>query len=116
MMFLTLRRSRYGRTLLAFAAALAICGSFGLHPEPACAAAPSARDSVPLWSVVAAADGESHACLACLAHRSVSLPRLTGVVLQPGVSVAAFSARLAPHPANSKTAPHEGRAPPPAHS
>ncbi|MGH9317826.1 MAG: hypothetical protein ACRD1P_12065 [Thermoanaerobaculia bacterium] len=115
-MFPALRKSRYGQTVLALAGLLAISSSFGLHREPECAAARRAGNSTPVWTLVDAFNHATHGCLACLAHRSVSLPRLSGVILQPGVSVAAAVTRPAPRPANLETAPYEGRAPPPAHS
>ena len=115
-MFQALRRSRYGQTVLALAGLLAISSSFGLHPEPAQAAAPVAAEPGPALGVPQLANAGTHGCLACLAHRSVSLPRLSGVILQPGVRVAAAVTRPAPRPANLETAPYEGRAPPPAHS
>ncbi len=111
-MFQALRRSRYGQTVLALAGVLAISSSFGLHPEPACAVALRTADSAPVWTLAEASNGATHGCLACLAHRSVSLPRLSGVVLQPGASVAAAAARPTSPPASLETAPHQGRAPP----
>ncbi|HSS44432.1 MAG TPA: hypothetical protein VLO07_03740 [Thermoanaerobaculia bacterium] len=114
-MFPALRKSRYGQTLLALAGLLAISSSFGLHREPDCTTSRLADSSTPVWTLVELSDETSHGCLACLAHRSVSLPRLSGVVLQPGASVAVDVARPAPRLASLETAPYEGRAPP-AHS
>jgi hypothetical protein len=112
-MFHTLRKARFGRAALTLAGFLAIMSSFGLHPEPAQSASLPAAGSLPAWSLDQSPGQTSHDCLACLAHRWVSLTRLAGVILQPGTSVAAA---LAPREAFSRRAwrpDHEGRAPPP---
>ena len=111
-MFQPLRRSGYGQTVFALAALLAISSAFGMHPEPTSARPLPSVDSSPLWTPVDVSDQVSHGCLACLAHRSVSLPRLCGAVLEPGASVTTAVARPTPQPADIKTAPHQGRAPP----
>jgi hypothetical protein len=69
------RAARSGRVLLLAAALLALAGSFGLHPEPlAEEGVPSS--AAPEWSTGASTDSATHGCMACLAHRSVSLSGL----------------------------------------
>jgi len=111
-MFPALRKSRSTQTALALAGALAISSSLGLHPEPACDPSLLAAGSQPAVGVLDFDHAASHGCMACLAHRSVSLPRLAGAVLQPGPRVAAFSAQRLSNPPGLETATHEGRAPP----
>lgn len=111
-MFHTLRKARFARAALSLAGFLAIMGSFGLHPEPAQSANLPAAGSMPAWSVDQGPDPAAHDCLACLAHRWVSLTRLAGVILQPGTSVAATLAPTEVSPRRVWRPDHEGRAPP----
>jgi hypothetical protein len=109
-MFRSSRIARLGRVAALVAGILAVGGSFGLHPEPA-ASAPATTH--PEWSVSGAgAEAAPHVCLACLAHRSIPLPRLTSVVFTPRPVV-----RIAPSTETSPVArlesrSREGRAPP----
>ena len=111
-MFGTLRRARLTRAALSLAGFLAIMGSFGLHPEPAQSAILPTAGSLPAWSVDQSPGQASHDCLACLAHRWVSLTRLAGVILQPGRSVSAALAPREAFPRRVWRPDHEGRAPP----
>ena len=103
--------ARTGRIAALLAGFLSVAGGFGLHPEPVTLSpAPDAR--IEWIGPAGGADASPHICLACLAHRTIPLPRLTAVVLapRPAVCAAAFApivsiARLESHPA-------EGRAPP----
>src|SRR6476646_4111190 len=87
-MLLPMRKARFGQFALMIAGFLAVSGSFGLHPEPeptlSAAAFPS---SAPGFTADRIAGEAQHGCLACLAHRSISLPRLAAVVLQTGSAV-----------------------------
>lgn len=75
------RAARSGRILLLAAALLAVAGSFGLHPEPGIEGREGregrlASSVAPEWNAGVSADAVAHGCLACLAHRSVSLAGL----------------------------------------
>jgi len=111
-MLRTFRSLRLGQMALAIASVLAVTGSLGLHPEPAGAVPRHAADGLARWDSPRGPDKTSHDCLACLAHRSFSIPRLAGVVLQPGTAVTvSFCSRTErPRPAPART--HAGRAPP----
>jgi hypothetical protein len=104
------RIARLGRIAALVAGILAVSGSFGLHPEPV---ADSTASAQPEWSAPgAASEASPHICLACLAHRSIPLPRLSSVVFTPRpVACAAPSAETAPL-ARLASPPREGRAPP----
>lgn len=110
-MLRALKKVRFGQIALLAAGFLAVSGSFGLHPEPD----PSAGPTTPRvgWTT-ADSSGQSapHACLACLAHRSLSLPGLAAVVLAPGSSVIAAAVAAPSLLARLDPTPHEGRAPP----
>jgi hypothetical protein len=110
-MFSTLRTARLGQLAFALACVLAITGSVGLHPEPT-GFSPEENRSGAAWNSPQAPDRPTHSCLACLAHRTVSLPRLFGVVLAPGATVASAARPRSPLPASLAATPHEGRAPP----
>src|SRR5229473_5668874 len=86
-MLRTFRSLRLGQMALAIASVLAVTGSLGLHPEPAVAHSQQTSDGSAQWQAPGGQDNTNHDCLACLAHRSVSLPRLSGVVLEPGSAV-----------------------------
>jgi hypothetical protein len=111
-MLRTFRSLRLGQMALAFASVLAVTGSLGLHPEPAVVSSQPASDGSAQWQAPGGQDTATHDCLACLAHRSLSLPRLSGVVLEPGTAVAlSFWWRTErPLPPPGRT--HAGRAPP----
>jgi len=110
-MILSLRIARLGRAAALVAGFLAVAGSFGLHPEPqrvAPAAAVEAQWSAPAGNL----ETSPHVCLACLAHRSIPLPRLSAVDLTPRPAASA-SPSAAPAPlARLESHPREGRAPP----
>lgn len=111
-MLRALRTARCGQVVLWIAGFLAIAGSFGLHPEPDRAASLAPAAPLPGWISPLPAGNASHDCLACLAHRSVSLARPSGVVLQPGLILAVvFSPRVI-RLGRVESRHHEGRAPP----
>jgi len=110
-MFRSLRTGRFGQVALLIAGFLAVAGSFGLHPEPERGVAASSAGAK--WSALdGSGDNSPHVCLACLAHRSISVPRLSSVVLAlrsaAPAAVSAAPSRLARLEAH----PREGRAPP----
>ncbi|HKA35871.1 MAG TPA: hypothetical protein VKH43_03575 [Thermoanaerobaculia bacterium] len=109
-MIRTSRITRFGRAAALAAGILSVVGSFGLHPEPEAAGCPPEH---PEWaSTPASAEAAPHACLACLAHRAIPLPRLNAVVFAPRpASPAAVSAAPVPI-ARLEAKPREGRAPP----
>src|SRR5215510_2703116 len=107
-----LRIARLAHLALGLACLLAVTGSIGLHPEPDGASEDSAASITGVWKVPQAPGAPSHGCLACLAHRSVPLTRLSGVVLAPVACVGTLSLLPAPHLSVHASAPHEGRAPP----
>lgn len=85
-MFLSMRKARFGQLALMIAGFLAISGSFGLHPEPE--AAQSVAITGISWNALdQTGETNPHLCVACLSHRSISLPRLAAVVLQPASAV-----------------------------
>lgn len=110
-MLLALRRARSARFVLLAAGFLAVSGSFGLHPEPGPLA--GRAQSRAGWTAANLLDrGSPHECLACLAHRSISLPGPSAVVLQSDSSIPAASP-ASPSPFSRLDAPLvEGRAPP----
>ena len=75
------RKSRFARALLLAAGLAAVCGSFGLHPEPASAGPDPA--SSPAVSPATPAARASHDCPACLAQRPVSFSSAQTVLLRP---------------------------------
>jgi len=90
---------------------LAVAGSFGLHPEPEPAQAAAAAGTG--WHALdRTGETNPHVCVACLSHRSISLPRLAAVVLQPASTVAQTE-DAAPSPLGRlEVQSREGRAPP----
>jgi hypothetical protein len=111
-MLRALRQARFVQFALAAASLLAITGSLGLHPEPAVAGGAMRQVSSASFQANRAAEGDSHACLACLAHRTVPLPGPAGVLLAP---IASVSRPLSPRPTDvlsTVALPHDGRAPP----
>ena len=110
-MFLSMRKARFGQIALILAGFLAVSASFGLHPElePGQASATAATG----WHAPElGAESNPHACVACLSHRSLSLPRPAAVVLQPASAVAP-ALDAAPSPLGRLEVPaREGRAPP----
>ena len=109
-MFRLSRISRLARVIALAAGVLAVGGSFGLHPEPDSVSPAPAQDQ---WATPStSAETSPHACLACLAHRAVPLPRLSAVVFAPRpASPASISADPVPL-ARLESKPREGRAPP----
>lgn len=105
------KTARLGRVAALLAGFLSVAGSFGLHPEPV-ADSPSPPAQAGWAAPGADLDATPHVCLACLAHRSVPLPRLSSVVLAPR-PVAPTAACAAAIPlARLEAPPSEGRAPP----
>lgn len=111
-MFRSMRKARFGQLALLIAGFLAVSGSFGLHPEPEPAQAVAAAAGSGWNALDTTGESNPHACLACLSHRSISLPRLAAVVLQQASAVAPV-ADAAPSPLGRlEVQPREGRAPP----
>ena len=115
-MFHAFRAARLGRAALLLAAAFAVAGSFGLHPEPGgdlrAARSVFAGSSGRAWTAVPDSDGQTDPCTACLAHRSVSL---TGLAVFAPAGTAAIPVDALPHARLLLlSAPRfiEGRAPP----
>ena len=110
-MFLSMRKARFGQFALILAGFLAVSGSFGLHPEsePGQAAAMAG----PGWHAPElGAETSPHICVACLSHRSISLPRPAAVVLEPASAVTP-TLDAAPSPLGRlEVQAREGRAPP----
>src|SRR5438309_890514 len=111
-MFQSLRKARVPHFVLLLAGVLATSGSFGLHPEPGASAAARAAVRHGWNTLDRSGDSASHDCYLCLSHRSISLPRLSAVVLE-----AEFAIRVKRAPAPSplgrlESHPREGRAPP----
>jgi len=107
------RDARPIRFLLLAAAIFAVTGSFGLHPEPlGSEEVPTASADRPEWDAGSSANEPSHGCLACLAHRSVSLTGLAvfvpAFVLPRAACVVSPLARIRRLPAPTD----DGRAPP----
>ncbi|HSP93041.1 MAG TPA: hypothetical protein VLU06_00725 [Thermoanaerobaculia bacterium] len=110
-MFRVLRKARFAQIVLLTAGILAVSGSFGLHPEPEGRAARVATGDG--WSALDRAGTTApHDCLLCLAHKSLSLPRLSAAVLQRGSAVHAAPAAASSLLGRLEGHPHEGRAPP----
>ncbi len=107
-----LKTARYGQAALWIAGFLAVVGSFGLHPEPRGLEVLLTASSRAGWSSVPASGKASHGCLACLAHRPVSLTGLAGVVLEPGSSLRPPNPARLSRPRRLEFPSHEGRAPP----
>ncbi|HJW13860.1 MAG TPA: hypothetical protein VJ776_04140 [Thermoanaerobaculia bacterium] len=102
---------RFGQAALLLAGFLAVSGSFGLHPEPE--RSPIAAATGEEWSAPdGLSDATPHICLACLAHRSVPLPRLSAVVLALRAAAPMAPAAAPSPPARLEGHPREGRAPP----
>lgn len=107
------RDARPIRLLLLIAAIFAVAGSFGLHPEPLGAEEnPLASADRPEWDAGVSAADASHGCMACLAHRSVSLAGL--VVFVPASDATHVATPTAPvEPVRVLAAGTvDGRAPP----
>jgi hypothetical protein len=111
-MLLKLRTARLAHLTLALACLLAVTGSVGLHPEPDGASDGFVSGAGGTWKAPQPPPGPSHGCLACLAHRSVPLDRLSGVVLQPGACIGTLAPIAPQHRTTFEPALHEGRAPP----
>ena len=110
-MFPSMRRARFGQLALILAGFLAVSGSFGLHPEaePGQAAATAGAG----WHAPElGADTNPHACVACLSHRSISLPRPAAVVLQPASAVTPTLDSAPSLLGRLEVQAREGRAPP----
>ncbi|HXM75561.1 MAG TPA: hypothetical protein VN971_02175, partial [Thermoanaerobaculia bacterium] len=110
-MLQAVRAARWARILFLAAAFLAVAGSFGLHPEPDTLRPFAASASA--WTATGTAASGAHDCFACLAHRSMSLARLSvfaptaarsvgASVPLPARRIRLFTPRL-----------DDGRAPPP---
>ena len=112
-MFLSMRKARFGQFALILAGFLAVSGSFGLHPEPDPGQAAAAASARAEWHAPEPnAETNPHVCVACLSHRSISLPRPAAVVLQPASAVTP-TLDAAPSPLGRlEVEPREGRAPP----
>jgi hypothetical protein len=110
-MLRSIRKARFGQFALMIAGFLAISGAFGLHPEPVPAQAAAAAGSG--WHAL---DGNEetnpHVCIACLSHRSISLPRLAAVILQPASAVAPTADAAPSLLGRLEVQSREGRAPP----
>jgi len=111
-MLLKLRTARLAHLALALACLLAVTGSVGLHPEPEGASDGLVSGAGGMWKATQPPPGPTHGCLACLAHRSVPLARLSGVVLQPGACIGTLSPLPVQHRTAFAPSLHEGRAPP----
>lgn len=100
------RAARWVPIVLFAAALLTVAGSFGLHPEPV------SEPGAPEWSAGASESAGAHGCLACLAHRSISV--VGASVFAPAAAVAVAAAAPAPVRALSLFAAPgiDGRAPP----
>jgi hypothetical protein len=111
-MLRSMRKARFGQFALMLAGFLAISGAFGLHPEPEPAQAAAAAAGSGWHNLDRTGETNPHVCVACLSHRSISLPRLAAVVLQPASAVAP-TPDAAPSPLGRlEVQSREGRAPP----
>ena len=110
-MFGALKKFRFAQIVLLVAGFLAVSGSFGLHPEPdGSAALITTGDG---WNTLDRSGAAArHDCLLCLAHRTISLPRLSAVVLQPACAVHATPLGTPSLLGRLEAHPREGRAPP----
>jgi hypothetical protein len=109
-MFRALRKTRFAQIVLLAAGLLAVSGSFGLHPEPEGRTASFATGDG--WDALDRSGAAPHDCLLCLAHKSLSLPRLSAAVLQPGSAVHAAPVAASSLLGRLEGHPREGRAPP----
>ena len=107
-----LRTARLAHLALGLACLLAVTGSIGLHPEPDGSGENKTVSLTGIWEIPQPPGAASHGCLACLAHRSIPLTPLCGVVLAPVTRVGMLSLLPAPHFSARASGPHEGRAPP----
>jgi hypothetical protein len=109
-MFRSVKDARFVRIALLAAGVLVVTGSFGLHPEPEhlAPAAAGAGWNGPAGSL----ETNPHICFACLALRSVPLPRLSAVVLAPRATEPASAAATLSLLGRLDSHPREGRAPP----
>ncbi len=105
------RVARSVRLLLLVGALFAVAGSFGLHPEPTAEDVGAATDRT-AWTAGAPADSASHGCMACLAHRSVSLQALCVFVPAADVTHVAVVASPVDLLLPSADTTDDGRAPP----
>jgi hypothetical protein len=110
-MFLSMRKARFGQFALILAGFLAVSGSFGLHPEPEPGQA-EAMAAAEWHAPELGAETNPHVCVACLSHRSISLPRPAAVVLQPASAVTPPLAAAPSLLARLDVQAREGRAPP----
>jgi hypothetical protein len=110
-MFRALKKVRTAQIVLLVAGFLAVSGSFGLHPEPEGPAARVAAGEG--WNALdRSGTATKHDCYLCLSHKSVSLPRLTAVVLEAGSAVTARPVADCSPLGRLESHPREGRAPP----
>lgn len=114
-MLRALRAERFARFLLLAAALLAVSGSFGLHPEPGGNAAGTPADirDAGLWTPASIDVADADVCLACLAHRSVSLSALCVFTPTAARVIGAPDARAARPLSLYNPRLDDGRAPPP---
>lgn len=105
------RASRRVRLSLLLAAALLASSSLGLHPEPFTGAGITPSDGRAIFEPTGS-DRVSHACLACLAHASVSLARGAAVPFAPAPIEHLGAAADTRRPKTSEFPNFEGRAPP----
>jgi hypothetical protein len=112
-MFLSMRNARFGQFALILAGFLAVWGSFGLHPEPEPGQAAAMASAGTEWHAPELGpETNAHVCVACLSHRSISLPRPTAVVLQSVSAVTpTLDGALSPQ-GRLEVQAREGRAPP----
>ena len=112
-MFASMKKARFGQLALMIAGFLAISGSFGLHPEPEAAQSVAAAAAGSSWNALDR-NGETspHVCVACLSHRSISLPRPAAVVLQPASAVTPGDDIAPSLLGRLEVQSREGRAPP----
>jgi hypothetical protein len=113
-MFQSMRKARFGQVAPILAGFLAVSGSFGLHPEPEAAQLAATASAPGEWHAPElGAETNPHVCVACLSHRSISLPRPAAVVLQPASAVMP-TLDADPSPLGRlEVQAREGRAPPP---
>lgn len=110
-MFPSMRKARFGQFALILAGFLAVSGSFGLHPEPE-PGETAAMAGTEWHAPELGAETNPHVCVACLSHRSISLPRPAAVVLQPASAVTPTLDAAPSLLGRLEVQAREGRAPP----
>ncbi|MGH7489402.1 MAG: hypothetical protein ACREMY_27945 [bacterium] len=111
---MSIRRARTapaGQALLYLAVLMTLAGALGLHREPDLAMGSLLSPAHTAWARGEAQEA-SNDCPMCLAHRTVALAGLSGLVLEPGTH-RANSTLLQTLPQSLSTPrSHQGRAPP----